>query len=363
MAIGLDGPILTRPGGPLPVKATNYVRRDPDGALHDILLNHGSPSSLVLSAVHGGTSSFLNRVYGEAERLESHWPYFIDVNEAIDAAERFNQLELFRYFFQKIEMPDGMLVGRDVEEMKEEFAGWAVNAWKNMYRVVLIVDGVASALSRAGSPADVWSFVNWFLALRNEIARNVPPYDKLILFTGLAGRLWTAAQASYWPGGMLELKKFTPAQVAAVFDQIGVDRSRYDATEVFSLFHGHPYLTQLFAWSMQEGCTMLKAKEAALALQGAYGSHWERLKLDIRDRVGATYSVDSVLAAVYEIASRVHLYSRRGRPPRVRTISPDAIWDSYGRHLRLLGLADFLEGMDIKVPSICEFYRHAIIAI
>src|SRR5882724_6107800 len=68
-----NGPLLVMPGGPLAVRAANYVSRRADGEIEAILTEGRSPSSIITGPVNGGTSSFLNRIYHRAQGIRGCW--------------------------------------------------------------------------------------------------------------------------------------------------------------------------------------------------------------------------------------------------------------------------------------------------
>jgi hypothetical protein len=237
----------------------------------------------------------------------------------------------------------------DVAGMKDAFDAWARDAWKEAARVVLIIDGLDQVFKNAGSLTDPLALINWLSALRNEAALGQPPYNKLALFVALTGKTWSAAHASPYASqaAALHLKKFTLEEMSKVFDRLGIDRARYDAADVYDLFHGHPYLTQLFAWDLRSGSSAAEAEQSALDLQSRYDIHWERLKSEIAFLIGTNYDLGEVLGAVVEVVDQ---------PNHLPDEKIGWIWRSYNRDLRIFGL---LDGTSSE-PEMCRFYRHAV---
>src|SRR5207244_13519453 len=106
----------------------------------------------------------------------------------------------------------------------------------------------------------------------------------------------------------------------------------HGVAEVYRLFHGHPYLTQLFAWSMRGGSSLEAAAEMALSLGSRYEAHWERMKDEIEFLVGKTYQLKRVLGCVAKIAVQ----------PKSEPLDEieQEIWRSYRRGLQAFGLID-----------------------
>ena len=71
-----------KPGGALSIKALNYVQRGADHEIGAILNDGSSPASIVISTINGGTSSFLNRVYQQAQVVQDCWVGFVHLDEA-----------------------------------------------------------------------------------------------------------------------------------------------------------------------------------------------------------------------------------------------------------------------------------------
>ncbi len=352
IVLQLPDPVLFTPGGALPPHAVNYVKRATDYEIDAILEDGSSPASIVISPINGGTSSFLNRVYQQAQVVQDCWVGFVHLDAAFAEGEKFTQFDLFKYVFLRVGMPDDIFAddSLDVEGMKFAFDTWVRQEWKDASRIVLIIDGLNQVFENAGSIADPLALINWLTALRNETAVGHSPYNKLALFVALTGKTWSAAHASPYASqaGHLLLKKFTAKEVAMLFEQIGIEQNCYSAEEVHSLFFGHPYLTQLFAWSIRSGSTADEAKQAALALDGAYETHWERMKSEVQFLIGKNYELSEVLTVVFEVSNR------QSYDPL--NYNQSQIWQGYRRDLRVFGLLDGT----VNTPNICEFYETAI---
>ena len=342
-------PILVIPGGPLPINALNYVKRAADNELDELLSVGRSPASIIVAPINGGSSSFLNRVYQRAQTIRDNWVCIVHLDEAFSDEEKFTRLDLFRYLFRKLGLPDDKLV-HDVESMRDAFEAWARHAWSEASRVVLIIDGLDQVFKNPGSIADPLALINWLSGLRSEAASGKPPYNKLAIFTALVGKTWSAAHASPYAtqASELRLRKFSVDEVREVFAQLGLGPNLYSAEEAHFLFHGHPYLTQLFAWSIREGSTVSNAVRAALSLEGHYGAHWDRMKSEIRFLIGTNYELTPILRAVSLAVKR--------STDQPLDKNARRIWDSYGRDLRVFGLVDG----SAQAPTVCEFYRNAI---
>ena len=129
-----------------------------------------------------------------------------------------------------------------------------------------------------------------------------------------------------------------------LFEQIGIEQNCYSAEEVHSLFFGHPYLTQLFAWSIRSGSTADEAKQAALALDGAYETHWERMKSEVQFLIGKNYELSEVLTVVFEVSNRQSYDPLNYKPesdmarlsPRSSGFRPLGRHGKHAKHLRVL---------------------------
>lgn len=345
------GPSISSPGGALPVHAVNYVRRAADSEIADILIQGSAAASAVVAPINGGTSSFLNRVYQKAQEMRDCLACIAHLDAAFVKDEPFTQLDLFKFLFREIGVPDDVLAAehRDVSEMKAAFDRWARTAWKDANRIVLVIDGLDQIFASAGALTDALAVTNWLTGLRNEASHGEPPYKNLVLCVAFSGKTWSAAHASPYASqaGSLELNKFTVSQVAQVFEQLGVaDQTQLE--EVHRLFHGHPYLTQLFAWSMRAGASRQEARAGALDLESRYEAHWERMKTEIEFMIGRNFGLRKVLATTMKAAGH----------PSQQTLddAEDELWRAYRRNLRVLGLVDGSR----DAPTICEFYRAAI---
>jgi predicted transcriptional regulator len=340
--------VIVMPSGALPIQAINYVRRSADDAIEDLLKFGRSPSTIVVAPVNGGTSSFLNRVYDRAREMPHSWVSIVHFETEFTQSDKFTQLDLFRYLFRRVGISDDLFeAGRsDVHEMKIAFDSWARTAWQDRAPVVLIVDGLDEVFKNAGSLADPLPLLNWFSALRNEAALGRPPYSKLALFTSLTGRTWSAAHASPYASqaGELRLNKFTADQVTQLFTQFSIGLASYSQPAVLELFHGHPYLTHLFAWSLHVGQRAEEATQSALALEGRYETHWERMKTEIRFLIGSNFRLEEILTAIVGVIEGHY--------------DDDAyrIWRSYRRDLRVFGLVDGTPDQ----PTMCKFYLNAV---
>ncbi|MEA2898042.1 MAG: AAA-like domain [Bradyrhizobium sp.] len=351
-ALTTIGTVLAMPGGALPAYASNYVERKADKDIEEILGTVRSPSSVVLGPINGGASSFLARVYQRARDMPNSWAGMANLGPAFSPGETFTQLDLFKFLFRELGVNDDVLADDklDVHDMKAAFDAWAQVEWKDATRVVVIVDGLDEIFKNAGAIVDPLAVTNWFQSLRNRAAHGIAPYDKLALFVALTGATWSAAHGSPYASqaGYLDLNKFSSQEAAEVFKQLQVDIDQAGLKEVYRLFHGHPYLTQLFAWSMRDGLSLQAAKEAALGLESRYEIHWERMKSEIGFLIGKNYPVRKVLTLIAKVAEQ--------SKPNALDETEDEIWRSYRRGLRIFGLIDG----KFDSPTICEFYRTAI---
>ena len=100
----------------------------------------------------------------------------------------------------------------------------------------------------------------------------------------------------------LRLKKFNEKRKSRVlFRELGLNPTNSLVSGAFRLFHGHPFLTQIFAWELRDGASQEQATNNATNLTGSYEMHWERLKSEITFRIRdkGQYSVATVLAVVW----------------------------------------------------------------
>jgi transcriptional regulator with XRE-family HTH domain len=345
-------PILATPGGALGGKAANYVRRPADKEMEEILKDGRSPSSVVIGPIQGGTSSFLQRVYQHASEMRDCWARIVHFEAAFAQGEKFTQLDLFRFLFREIGVTSEALNNDslDVHEMKDAFDGWAKTAWGESARIVMVIDGLDEIFRNAGAQTDPLALTNWFQALRNRTGGGQAPYNKLALFVALTGATWSAAHASPYAtqAGALELNKFTPQELADAFKQLDVDIDEQGIGDIYSLFHGHPYLSQVFAWSMRSGSSQQAATQAALNVTSRYEYHWERMKSEIKSLVGDNFTLGSVLATVAKVVAQPG--------PQPLSEIDDVIWRSYRRGLHTFGLVDG----SYDAPTVCQFYWAAI---
>ena len=339
---------LFRPGGALPLNALNYVERVADGEI-DGTLSGGALATVVIAPIGGGVSSLLNRAYQKASNKPGIWAAIVKMDVGFTPGQRFNQIDLFRFFFRKIGIPDSQTENLDEHALKELFDSWAMDAWANVSRAVLIFDGLDQIFINAGALGDPLTLINWLHSLRQEAALGRAPYDKLTLFLPLTGRAWSSAHAS--PYGTqavrLYLKKFTRHQVVQAYQQFGLRDSDIAIEDTYKLFLGHPHLTQLFLWSRKDGFSHHEAKQLALSTDGAYHAHWERMKSEILYLIGTNYHISQVLATIITRVDGDHY----GHWSETQNI----IWNSYRTALRTFG---FLDGVWAK-PEMCEFYRTA----
>lgn len=345
-------PILATPGGAVGVKAVNYVRRPADKEMEEILKDGRSPASVVIGPIQGGTSSFLQRVYQHASEMRDCWARIVHFESAFAQGEKFTQLDLFRFLFREIGVTSEALNNDnlDVHEMKDAFDDWAETAWRESARIVMVIDGLDEIFRNAGAQTDPLALTNWFQALRNRTGSGQTPYNKLALFVALTGATWSAAHASPYASqaGALELNKFTPQELADAFKRLDVEIDEQGIEDVYSLFHGHPYLSQVFAWSMRGGFSQQAATQAALNVASRYEYHWERMKSEIKTLVGDNHTVTRVLAVVAKVAAQP-------RPEPLGDID-GTIWLNYRRGLHTFGLVDGT----YNAPTICQFYWAAI---
>lgn len=349
------GPPIAAPGGAMPVNAENYIRRPPDEKIDEILAPGGAPANLVIAPICGGSSSFLNRVYHRARSDSNNWVKIVHLDAAFVEGETINQVQLFRYLLRSIDVPQDKLVD-DVEQMKEAFELWAEDAWRGIFRAVLIIDGLDQVFKHAPLH-ETLTFVNWLATLRSRAAIE-PPYNKLALFTAFTGRTWSAAHASPYgsQAAQLWLKKFTRNEVKALFDVLQIHSTDEQIEDVYDLFNGHPYLTQLFAWSLLAGADHLAAKKMALNLEESYDTHWERMKTEIEFLVRADpalsadveMNIDELLVTVCRVIDN--------KGDQRLTGKARSLWEGKQRDLRIFGLIDGTAA----VPKMCDFYRNAI---
>jgi hypothetical protein len=239
-----------------------------------------------------------------------------------------------------------------VENMKAAFYAWAETEWASASRIFLFIDGCDNLFRTGESRATPLTLINWLGSLRNEAGGNKPPYNKLTIVVALAGKTWSAGYASPFASqaARVQLKKFSEPEVVEVFDRHRIERSRYNLVEVYKLFAGHPFLTQLFAWSMRNEVTEEHARQQAIDLDGAYETHWERMKSEIRFLVGENNYI-KMLAATAEIC-----WQRRAERDDQLRRERLKLWSDNYASLRAFGLID---GTKSK-PEVCEFYRKAI---
>ena len=345
------GPVFAAPGGAMPVSAANYVDRLPDMEIEDILTAGRSPASIVVAPVNGGSSSFLNRVYRQARLNPENWVKIVHMDAAFVHGETISHVDLFKYLFRKIGVPGNAFADNDVEDMKDAFDRWVQDEWKGCARAVLIIDGLDQVFKDAPIHSAL-TLVNWLGALRNEAALGEPPYNKLILFTAFTGRTWSAAHASPYAtqAGELRLKKFTRQEAVLLFEQLEITSlSAEEIDSVYELFNGHPFLTQLFAWSIRDGVDYDEARRKALTLQDSYETHWERMKAEIQFLIPADHTTYEVLAAVMRFVDGTYDQHPKEEVRR--------LWNTYSRDLRVFGLVD---ADATSKPKICEFYKVAI---
>jgi hypothetical protein len=360
----MPGDIIANPGGPLSVSAKNYVQRPEDKEAFDILVSGSAPICTVVAPINGGASSLLLRAYDRAAKIPNCLRRIVHLNEWVEQAERLTRLDLFRFLFRKLGAPNDLLE-RNVSDffaLKELFDDWARTQWVSYSRILIVVDGLQALFRNPTLRPDGLALVGWMGDLRHFATTGMAPYTNLVLLREYTGYTWSLAHASLDPSWKLELNKFDIKQVIEAFAQFGIGTDRYDAGKVLHLFHGHPYLTQLFADSMRKGSTYQDAWREALDLKGEYAGHWVRMKAEIELLNGERYRLGTVLGTTMVVLE----HNDSGKPIRSQ---PDMeslfrllpqrtreIWDKNSLHLRKFGLVD---GPTAK-PSMCEFYRNAI---
>ena len=345
--------VLATPGGPMPVNASNYVDRAADHQIAGILSEGHAPANMVVAPINGGASSFLNRVYRAAQTKSDCWVGMVQMDAAFFESEKFSQFELFQHFFRKIGVPVSDAGDDDEDALKSAFDSWARVVWKNVSRAVLIIDGLDEVFKGARPSTKPLALFNWLNALRLEAALGVVPYTKLAVFLALTGRTWNAAHSSPYAtqAASLYLGKFSRNEVEQLFAKLNIstDAAAPDGTAVidlaFDLFHGHPYLTQLFAHSIRNLSGPDDAKDEALNLEGSYAPHWERMKQELLDLLDNIKLEDLFCTVIYVT-----------KPDKKLDEQQRKIWRSYHRALRVLGLLDGTSSQ----PELCKFYRTAI---
>ena len=342
--------MIVAPRGSLAVFAINYLERAADKEIRSVLEEGTAPASIVVAPINGGTSSFLNRVYDYARNMENCRVAMANLDVAFAAGEKITQVEIFGAVFRAIGMPLGLLLG-DAHEMKEAFRKWAETAWTGFARVVVVIDGLDQLFKLAGSITDPLALVNWLSELRYDAARGTPPFNRLVLVTAFSGKSWSAAHASPYAtqASELRLEKLTETDVVELFRLLDVSTDKYDPKHVYELFHGHPYLTHLYAWDIRSGKDFEQATERALEIESDYEAHWERMKLEIGFLVGRNYALKDLFKAVLLQTDNLNDESSNQK-------QMEDIWREYGRSLREFGLIDG----NLREPTVCRFYLHAI---
>ncbi len=84
-------------------------------------------------------------------------------------------------------------------------------------------------------------------------------------------------------------------------------------------------------------------------MDGAYETHWERMKSEVQFLIGKNYELSEVLAVVFEVSNR------QSYDPL--NYNQSQIWQGYRRDLRVFVLLDGT----VNTPNICEFYGEAIL--
>jgi len=341
-------PRTVTPRGPLPVGAVNYLPRDADARIAAILDEHSDPACIVVGPIQGGTSSFLNRVYAEANARPKFLARLADLESEFAGETRLTQVDLFRAMLRRFGVPNETLAG-DVHDMKVAFGNWAKAEWAAYERVVLIVDGVDFVFKNAGSVLDAMALINWMAALRNEMARGEAPLNRLILFTAFTGQTWSAAHASTFgtQASELRLGKFTREELNKLADDLGVKLNEQEPRDLYARYHGHPYLSHLALWAHRA----LAGQDTRATPQAASRdeeAHWLRMMDEITFLVGQSFAVADVLRTV--------LAKIEGAEFKIVPEIMARIWNNYARSLREFGLIDG----DLKTPGLCGFYRTAI---
>jgi len=347
-----DNEVLVAPGGPMPFNASNYIDRVDDGVIDRILTTGEAAASIVVAPVNGGTSTFLTRVYHQASQMDGCWVKIVHMEPGFPDGETYDQYDFFKYLFRQIGVPKEILKDEtlDAEDLRDEFVKWAETEWTGKGKVVLIVDGLDQVFKNARSITDALALVNWMMALRNAMAYGEEPFDRLVLFTALTGKTWSAAHASPFASQAKELKleKLDKRQVAQVMKAHGKTLLDDELDAIMGLFHGHPYLVHLFAWAMHEGSGFDEARRLALELEGRYQTHWDRLKKEIAFLIGDEDELDGFFRAVKEIGQVGTLSGLSEQAAKAHR--------AYGSSLHVFGLLDGSK----SEPTICEFYLNAI---
>lgn len=342
----------SKPIGSLPVKAANYVERSADEKAREILGNGRAPASIVLAPVNGGTSSFLDRVFAQAQATDGALAYHIDLRYEFEDLPLITPLEIFRKTFRAMGIDDSELTG-DEQSLKAAFEKWALCTWRNVHRIVIVIDGLDHLFLNAGNETDPLALTNWLQHIRNEIGRQKAPFMNLLFFVAFTGRAWSAAHWSQFgtQSEELKLEKFDRSEIEILLDQLDLDLTSGQIDELEGQFFGHPYLTHLVAWEIANDGVDFRTAITGLGMNdGHCSAHWERLLNDIEGMIGKNFEQIETLAAVL----------KRCKVSIDFEISPkkvEDVWDNYGRELLFFGLVDGT----VREPTICEFYKNQMI--
>jgi len=344
-AIDAQSLVLSAPGGPMSSKAINYIERCDDAKIDEILNKGTAAASVVVAPVNGGASSFLNRVFRRASTLNECWVKIVHMDAHFVDGETYNKRDFFSFLFKKIGLPTSVIKDEnlDADDLCDAFELWAISEWKAFMKVILIVDGLDQMFATAQTHSDAMALVGWMTHLRSAIAQGDEPFNNLVLFTAFTGKTWSAAHGSKFVHQALPLKleKLNIKQIGTMFEVLAIDASYDDLNEVMELFHGHPLLTHLYAWSLREQKDPNESKKGALNIEGGYQAHWNRMKQELLFLLGTEANVARTLNTLAD-TSCLDSWCK----------SIAELDDNYQQGLRVIGLLDG----EIGDPKICQFY-------
>ncbi|MEA2976421.1 MAG: hypothetical protein QOF19_1941 [Alphaproteobacteria bacterium] len=259
------------PGGPLPIGASVYVKRDCDEKIIGAL-SGGNSVVAVTGGPQSGRSSLLFRV---AQWAESSG-FSVTLVDFDDFILRLKQKDLSR---EELLIEIGEAAGFEIPERQNRqkiHAGFEQGITERSTRTMLIYDSVDEAAMEGLST--IWSALLLLMNLQTYFAYKAP--HKFAAVTVFGAEAWNAMAGTGFDAASHEIKvsNFTQPEIA-LLAKAATDEAPDQKTinKAYSLFGGQSYLTHLFFEDLRQEKSAEKIIHAARSLQGHYGSHAERV--------------------------------------------------------------------------------------
>jgi hypothetical protein len=285
------------PGGPLALDANNYIVRDADRRLKDVLSNKMGLGFL-LGGVQSGRTSLLIRAeeWAADQKMEVATLDFNLVRAELDPVGG-NVLELVgQALGLGLELGQTVSVNSFVAALGERLKAGA-------NRLALLLDNM-DALALDEGNMKIMPLVLAISSLRAKASRPGGAAAKLVTVCVFGAEMWNALHSSSFlaQGVEIHLSKLTVEQVSQLaYAVLGYDLPMEECRDLLGLFSGQPYLTHLYLEDRRQGLSPQEAAAVALRLGDAYRTHGDRLLRRLRTVVPSDGAYRSLL---FDIAGR-----------------------------------------------------------